>query len=81
MIVRFNYNYDMEYCFRIYSNISIQGTGEWDVDEDELSLKYQSSDLEFLDFLLEYFDSELDIHGDIEFNTEDFEKLYNYCTT
>ena len=81
MIIRFEYNYDMEYWYKTYSNISIKGQGEWDVAEDELSLEYSKSKYkDFKYFIEDYFDRELDIDPDyIHFNEEDLNKLKKYC--
>lgn len=81
MIIRFEYNYNMEYWYKTYSNMSIKGQGEWNVDEDELSLEYSKSNCEdFEDFINNYFDRELDINPDyIHFNEENLNELKKYC--
>jgi hypothetical protein len=81
MIIRFEYNYDMEYWLTTYSYMFIKGQGEWDVTEDELSLEYSKSKCkDFKYFIEDYFDRELDINPDyIHFNEEDLNELEKYC--
>lgn len=83
MRIRFEYNYNMEFFFRTHSEITIKGNGIWDVDEEELALEYDNSEIEnFEEFCLKYFYDELldDLNDDsIKFNLDDLKLLENYC--
>lgn len=80
MKIRFDYNYQMKYLLKTWSNLDIKGKGEWDVNVHELSEEFCISNLEFNDFLKEYFQEELDIAGEVVFNKEDIKILSEYCT-
>lgn len=79
MKIRFDYEYQMEYILKTWSDLHIKGEGEWNVNVYELSEEFCTSDLEFDDFLREYFQEELNIEGEVVFNKEDIKVLSEYC--
>lgn len=83
MILKVKFKYEMEYFMKTWSELSVEGTGFWRVNTEELFEEFNDSKYdnlkEFLDF---YFFSGLDL-GDIvlTIDEEDLEKLeseYNY---
>lgn len=79
MIVSFSYKYQMEYILKTWSNLDIEGKGDWSVNSLELAKEYSISNSDFNDFLKRYFEYELGIEGDITFNEEDIRNLREYC--
>lgn len=82
MQIRFEYNYNMEFIFQTYSELTIKGDGIWTVDEQELALEYNNSEIEnFEEFCLSYFYNELlnDLNDDsIKFNSNDLKQLEQF---
>lgn len=80
MRIRFDYKKDVSFYLKTASDISIEGKGIWDVDEWDLSEEYNVSDLNFEDFIKDYFWMTLDIDPDcIKFNTLDMKDLEEFC--
>ena len=86
MNIRFEYRYNMEFCFRTHSEITIKGLGIWDVDEEsfayEFSNNYSNEEETFEEYCLRYLYEELleDLNDDsIKFNLDDLKLLENYC--
>lgn len=83
MIIRFEYNYNMEYLLTAHSKLTIEGTGEWDVNEEEFAEEFLTSKEDyktFEDYCLNYFWMTLDINDNaIKFNSKDLEVLEKYC--
>lgn len=82
MQIRFEYNYNMEFIFQTHSELTIKGNGIWAVDEQELALEYNNSEIEnFEEFCLSYFYNELlnDLNDDsIKFNSNDLKQLEQF---
>lgn len=81
MNIRFKYKYDIEFYLRTYSEIVIEGTGQWKVNEDDFAYEFQLNPEEnFIEFCENYFWCKLDIDPDnIEFNLDDLKQLEDYC--
>lgn len=83
MRIRFEYNYNMEYYFHTYSELTINGSGIWDLDEQNFASEVYSNkkdDETFEEYCLNYFDNELNLYDNsIKFNLEDLKQLENYC--
>lgn len=69
----------MEFIFQTHSELIIKGDGIWIVDEYELALEYDKSEVKnFEEFCLKYFYDELlnDLNDDsIKFNSDDLKQL------
>ena len=81
MILSFKYNYNCEFFLKTHSEVTIDGNGEWYVDEEEFAIEYKAySNKDFDEFLYEYLTSNLDLDPDyITFNEDDLLKLKEYC--
>lgn len=81
MNIRFKYNYDVEFLLRINSRIVIEGTGQWEVNEEDIAYEFEIDPEEnFIEFCKNYFWYQLDIDPDrIEFNLDDLKQLEKYC--
>lgn len=81
MNIRFKYNYDVEFYLRTNSRIIIEGTGQWEVNEDDIAYEFEIDPEEnFIEFCKNYFWYQLDIDPDrIEFNLDDLKQLEKYC--
>ena len=81
MNIRFKYNYDVEFLLRTNSRIVIEGTGQWEVNEEDIAYEFEIDPEEnFIEFCKNYFWYQLDIDPDrIEFNLEDLKQLEKYC--
>ena len=85
MKIRIDCKFQMEYLMKTYSNLEIQGTGKWDIDQYELAEEFINSDFEnFDDFLEDYLYNfnglDLDSALIITFNENDLEVLRNFVT-
>ena len=81
MKIRFEYNYCMEFILKTYSNLTISGKGEWDVDEIDLAEEYcvNNDCIESIDFIKNYFWITLDKDPDnFIFNLDDIESLCEF---
>lgn len=81
MNIRFKYNYDVEFLLRTNSRIIIEGTGQWEVNEEDFVYEFEIDPEEnFIEFCKNYFWYQLDIDPDrIEFNLDDLKRLEKYC--
>lgn len=81
MNIRFKYNYDVEFLLRTNSRIIIEGTGQWEVNEEDIAYEFEIDPEEnFIEFCKNYFWYQLDIDPDrIEFNLGDLKQLEKYC--
>ena len=56
MIVKVNFKYDMEFYMKTWSELNIEGTGFWTVNEEELAEEFHDSEYNnFKEFLDVYF--------------------------
>lgn len=56
MTVKVKFEYKMEYFLKTWSNLEVNGTGFWQVDESELAEEFDDSEYEdFKEFLDFYF--------------------------
>lgn len=56
MIVKVNFKYDMEFYMKTWSELNIEGTGFWTVNEEELAEEFYDSEYNnFKEFLDIYF--------------------------
>ena len=81
MTVKVKFEYKMEYFMKTWSDLAINGTGFWQVNEEELAWEFADSKYEdFRKFLEEYFVSfsGLDL-GDIVLTVDedDLKRLEN----
>ena len=85
MKIRFEYNYNIEFLFRTHSELSIKGSGIWDVDEESFAYEFFKDDKTIEEYCLKYFDDEQllsDLNDNsIKFNPEDLKQLENFCNS
>ena len=56
MTVKVKFEYKMEYLLKTWSNLEVNGTGFWQVDEEELAGEFNDSGYtDFKEFLDSYF--------------------------
>ena len=56
MTVKVKFKYQMEYCLKTWSDLEVNGTGFWQVNEEELAREFSNSKYEnFKEFLDFYF--------------------------
>lgn len=56
MTVRVKFEYKMEYFMKTWSDLEVNGSGFWQVNEEELAREFDDSDFEnFKEFLDVYF--------------------------
>ncbi len=81
MYIRFKYSYDIEFYLRTHSRIVIDGTGQWEVNENEFAYEFEiSPEEDFIEFCKNYFWFQLDIDPEnTEFNLDDLKQLEDYC--
>ena len=83
MKVRFEYNYTMSFNFE-YSEVNLEGKGEWEIDEELLASEYsiKSEECTIQNFIIEEFEYLTELRWDCcKFNVDDLNKLIKFIAT
>ena len=81
MTVKVKFEYQMEYINKTWSDLTIKGSGFWQVNEEDLAWEFNDSDFDnFKEFLEDYFVSFKGLDLDdiiLTVDEDDFKRLEN----